>query len=108
MLGGAPLHASPKSIWVHGMKWVAALLVLLIAGLQYRLWNGSGSLAEVTDLHHSINDQIAQNKRLLERNQALEAEVRDLKSGLDAVEELARAELGMVKKDETFFLIVEK
>ncbi|CAK0780508.1 Cell division protein FtsB [Gammaproteobacteria bacterium] len=90
------------------MKWLAALLVLLVVGLQYRLWNGAGSLEEVTALHQAIKDQTGENKRLLERNQALEAEVRDLKSGLDAVEERARMELGMVKKDESFFLVVEK
>ena len=90
------------------MKWVVALLLLLTAGLQYRLWHGPGSLEEVTALHRSINDQVRENKQLLERNQALEAEVRDLKSGLDAIDELARTELGMIKKDESFFLIVEK
>ncbi|CAK0742640.1 Cell division protein FtsB [Gammaproteobacteria bacterium] len=90
------------------MKWLAALLILLALGLQYRLWNGPGSLEEVAALHRAITDQTGENKRLLERNQALEAEVRDLKSGLDAAEERGRMELGMVKKDESFFLVVEK
>ncbi len=90
------------------MKWLVMLLVLIIVGLQYRLWHGPGSLEEIKLLHQSINAQSAEDKHLLERNQALEAEIRDLKSGLDSVEELARSELGMVKKDESFFLTVEK
>lgn len=90
------------------MKWLAVFLILLIAGLQYRLWNGPGSLEGVATLRQAIKDQVAENKKLLERNQALEAEVNDLKSGFDAVEERARMELGMIKKDESFFLVVEK
>lgn len=90
------------------MKWLALALLLLILGLQYRLWNGPGSLEEVAGLHMEIKYQLEENKRLLERNQAMEAEVRDLKAGLDAVEERARMELGMIKKDESFFLVIEK
>jgi len=89
------------------MKWLALFLILIVLGLQYRLWNGPGSLEEVAALHVAIRQQNEENKRLLERNQALEAEVRDLKSGLDAIEERARMELGMIKKDESFFLVIE-
>ncbi|CAK0772610.1 Cell division protein FtsB [Gammaproteobacteria bacterium] len=90
------------------MKWLVALLILVIIGLQYRLWHGIGSLEEVAALRQAIKDQSGENKKLLERNQSMEAEVRDLKSGMDAVEERARMELGMIKKNESFFLVVEK
>jgi cell division protein FtsB len=90
------------------MKWLAVLLVLLAGGLQYRLWNGPGSMEEVISLRRAIEEQTRENGVLVERNQALEAEVHDLKAGLEAVEERARMELGMVKKDESFFLVVEK
>jgi len=86
--------------------WVA-FLVLLFVVLQYRLWVGDGSLAEVQRLRESIAQQQAENGQLRERNTALDAEVRDLKQGLVAVEERARAELGMIKEGETFFQIIE-
>lgn len=86
--------------------WVA-FLVLLFVVLQYRLWVGDGSLAEVQRLRESIAQQQAENGQLRERNAALDAEVRDLKQGLVAVEERARAELGMIKEGETFFQIIE-
>ncbi|NNG14270.1 MAG: cell division protein FtsB, partial [Gammaproteobacteria bacterium] len=66
------------------------------------------SLAEVWQLRQQINTQKDENKQLQERNAALEAEVQDLKQGLAAIEERARNELGMVKKDETFFQVVEE
>ncbi len=90
------------------LAWLAVVLILLIIGLQYRLWNGPGSAEEVTRLRVAIEDQTRQNQALRERNSGLAAEVRDLKSGLEAVEERARGELGMVRKDESFFLVVGK
>jgi len=90
------------------MKIIVAVLVLLLAFLQYRLWVGDGSLAEVRQLKQAIVAQEKENKLLAERNRALEAEVRDLKQGLEAIEERARSELGMIRKDETFFQIVEE
>ena len=90
------------------MKWIAALLMCLSVGLQYRLWHGPGSLEEVGALRKAIEMQTLENKTFLDRNQALEAEVRDLKSGLEALEERGRMELGMVKKDESFFLVVDR
>ena len=89
------------------MRWLVLLLVFLFVLLQYRLWVGDGSLAEVWDLYQQVETQKQENQRLRERNQTLEAEVQDLKQGLEAIEERAREELGMIKDGETFFQIVE-
>jgi len=90
------------------MKLLLAGLLVLFITLQSSLWVGEGSLAEVHRLKQKIEKQQAENKQLSERNAALEAEVRDFKQGLGAIEERARNELGMVKKDETFFQVIEK
>jgi len=90
------------------MRWLLWLLVVLLVQLQYRLWVGDGSLAEVWSLYQQVEAQRAENQRLLERNQALEAEVKDLKQGLDAIEERAREELGMIKKGESFYQIIDE
>ena len=89
------------------MRWLLWLLVVLFVLLQYKLWVGDGSLAEVWDLYRQTELQKQENQRLQERNQALEAEVEDLKQGLDSIEERAREELGMIKDDETFYQIIE-
>ncbi len=89
------------------MKALVAGLIVLLVFLQYRLWLGEGSLNEIWQLHQAIDTQTRENAVLKERNAALDAEVKDLKHGLDAIEERARAELGMIKKDETFYRIVE-
>lgn len=91
------------------MKWLTAILVLLLIVLQYRLWVGDGSFADVRRLNRDVKEQRTNNVKLKERNQALEAEVKDLKQGLEAVEERARSELGMIKKkNETFYQVVEE
>ncbi len=90
------------------MRWAIGLLVILLVLLQYKLWVGDGSLAEVWDLYQQVEMQKDENRRLRERNQALEAEVLDLKQGLEAIEERAREELGMIKEDETFYQIIEE
>ena len=87
--------------------WLLVVLILLLVGLQYRLWVGDGSLAQVTDLKHQIADQQGENQRLLERNRILEAEVMELKKGMETVEERARHELGMVKEGETLYQLTE-
>ena len=89
------------------MRWIGWLLFVLLLSLQYRLWVGDGSLAEVWDLYQQVETQRDENQRLRERNQALEAEVQDLKQGLGAIEERAREELGMIKEGETFYQIIE-
>ncbi len=89
------------------MRILVAILLLLFAVLQYDLWVGDGSLATVWHLHQEVEKQEQENRQLQKRNKALEAEVQDLKQGLDAVEERARNELGMIKEDETFVQVVD-
>jgi len=81
------------------------LLLVLVLVLQYRLWVGQGSLAEVSALKRDMEEQKLDIERLKSRNQALRAEVDGLKRGLDAVEALARSELGMIRDGETFYQI---
>ncbi|OLF55381.1 cell division protein FtsB [Pseudomonas chlororaphis] len=88
-------------------NWLFLVLLLLLAGLQYRLWVGNGSLAQVADLTQQIADQRSENERLLERNRVLDAEVMELKKGMETVEERARHELGMVKEGETLYQLAQ-
>ena len=90
------------------MKPLTVILVVLLALVQLRLWVGDESLAEVSRLRHAIDSQASENALLASRNQRLEAEVKDLKNGLEAIEERARLELGMIRRDEIFFQIVER
>jgi len=87
--------------------WLFIVLILLLVGLQYRLWVGEGSLAQVSRLQQQIAEQQGENERLLERNRILEAEVMELKRGMETVEERARQELGMLKEGETLYLLTE-
>jgi cell division protein FtsB len=89
------------------MRWLAGILLLVLLGLQYRLWVGDGSLAEVRSLKREIGAQRTELKGLRARNQVLEAEVQDLHEGLDALEERARSELGMIKDGELFLQVIE-
>ena len=89
------------------MKKLGVLLLLLLVYLQYRLWVGEGSLSDVRQLRREVEQQRQENIQLRERNEALNAEVLDLKQGLDAIEEHAREDLGMVKDGETFYQVVE-
>ena len=89
------------------MRWILILLLLFFAGLQYRLWFGQGSWEQITSLEREIEAQTLITERLRDRNKVLENEVRDLKVGLGSVEERARTELGLIKKGETFYLLVE-
>ena len=84
-----------------------AALLLTFSGLQYRLWVGQGSFAHVNDLHSEVELRSAENEVRRQRNDILKAEILDLKEGLAAVEDIARSELGLIKKGETFFLLVE-
>ena len=79
----------------------------LLAALQAKLWLGDGGLPDARALRKTVGEQRAENARLQQRNDALSAEVEDLKSGEAAVEERARSELGMVKPGETFYRVVE-
>jgi cell division protein FtsB len=90
------------------MKLLALTLMALLIVLQIALWFGDGSLGEVWRLRQQVEAQKQENAQLLERNAALEAEVSDLKQGLEAIEERARNELGMVKEGERFYQLVEE
>jgi cell division protein FtsB len=85
------------------LKWLAIGLVLLFALLQLRLWFGEGSLAELDRLEDEIARQRTINASLRARNARLEQEVLELQSGLEALEERAREDLGMIREGETFY-----
>lgn len=90
------------------MRWLVLGLVLLLVFLQYRLWVGEGSLAELRDLRERIAETEEELAQLQRRNNALAAEVEDLRTGVDAIEERARSELGMIQSGEVFLQVVEK
>lgn len=89
------------------MRIVIGILLALLLLLQYRLWVGEGSLAEVHALRKHVKAQKMELDIMRQRNNALRADVQDLKKGLDAIEERARSELGMVRQDEEFYQIVD-
>ena len=89
------------------MRLLIAVLLIILLLLQYRLWVGEGSLAEVSNLQREIDQQQQEMARLKMRNQALQAEVEGLRSGLGAIEERARSELGMVKEGEIFYQVIK-
>ena len=88
------------------MKILIAVLLLVFIGLQYKLWFGDGSLSEVVQLSRELEIQKAKLRELEERNKILEAQVLDLQNGLDAFEEKARNDLGMIKQGETFIQLI--
>ncbi|MBL3599660.1 MAG: cell division protein FtsB [gamma proteobacterium endosymbiont of Lamellibrachia anaximandri] len=90
------------------MRILVAILFLMLAFLQYRLWVGEGSLAEVNNLENEITRQEAALVDLKRRNSALQAEVEDLRSGSAALEERARSELGMIKEGEVFYQVIDQ
>jgi len=88
------------------MRILAYTLAAFIFLLQYPLWFGKGGWLRVWSLEHQVQEQKQANAALSQRNGALDAEVRDLKQGFEAIEERARYELGLVKQDEIFFQVV--
>ena len=90
------------------MKVLTLILIALIALLQYPLWLGKGSWLKVWEIDQHVTRQHEINQKLQTRNAALDAEVRDLKQGHEAIEERARSELGMIKQNEIFFHIVNE
>jgi cell division protein FtsB len=88
------------------MKWLAGILLLVLLALQFRLWLSEDGVREVARLAAVVEAQRAENDRLAQRNSQLAAEVQDLKSGMAALEERARSELGMIARNETFFQVV--
>lgn len=91
----------------NGMKWLIAVLIVVLVALQYRLWISEGSLSHRAALQEQIDQKQAENSRFRERNAVLAVEVDALKSGMDAIEERAREQMGMIKEGETFFMILE-
>jgi len=89
------------------MRVLSLALIALIVLIQYPLWLGKGSWFRVWEVDQQIRAQREANRVLQARNAALEAEVRDLKVGLDAIEERARSELGMIRQDEIFFQVLD-
>ena len=90
------------------MRILSIVLAALIALLQYPLWLGKGGWLRVREVDRQVKAQKDGNAKLRARNDALDAEVRDLKQGYDAIEERARYELGMIRQDEIFFHVMEK
>lgn len=90
------------------MRWLSLALIALVVLLQYPLWIGKGGWLRVWDVDRQLQQQREANARLEVRNAGLDAEVRDLKQGYDAIEERARYELGMIRQDEVFVQIPEK
>ena len=90
------------------MKVLTLILIVLIALLQYPLWLGKGSWLKVWEIDQQVTRQHEINRKLQMRNATLDAEVRDLKQGHEAIEERARNELGMIKQNEIFFHIVNE
>ncbi|MCP4430968.1 MAG: cell division protein FtsB [Gammaproteobacteria bacterium] len=88
------------------MKILIGILIILFIGLQYKLWFGDGSLSEVVQLSKELDTQKEKLRLLEERNRILEAQVLDLQNGLDAYEEKARNDLGMIKQGETFIQLI--
>ncbi|EGV51293.1 cell division protein FtsB [Candidatus Endoriftia persephonae] len=89
------------------MRILIAVLAILFLFLQFRLWVGEGSLAEVNNLKQEIARQEQALAGLRERNRRLQAEVDDLRSGKAAIEERARSELGMIKSGEIFYQVIQ-
>jgi cell division protein FtsB len=87
------------------MRWLALAFVALIVALQYPMWLGKGGWLQVREYDRQLAAQRDANAKLKARNDALDADVRDLKTGYEAIEERARAELGMIRHDEVFFQI---
>ena len=88
-------------------KLILTLLIFILVILQMQLWTGEGSLIKLVAIQETINRQNQENKRLYHRNRVLANEVVELQNGLLTLEEQARLELGMIKKDEAFYFIYE-
>jgi cell division protein FtsB len=85
------------------MRWLGFLFIVLILALQYPMWLGKGGWLQVRELERQLDVQRQANAVLKARNERLDADVRDLKAGVEAIEERARADLGMVRQEEVFF-----
>ncbi|HTI96498.1 MAG TPA: cell division protein FtsB [Rudaea sp.] len=89
------------------LRYIALILLILLIALQIKFWTGEGGMRDVWRLQERISEQKTENQKLKQRNEALSAEVQDLKSGKGAIEERARSELGLIKPGEVFYQVVE-
>jgi cell division protein FtsB len=89
------------------VRWLAFALFVALVMTQTELWSARSGLPGVLALQRQIDAQMRENATLRERNLALDAEVQDLKQGLEAVEERARSEMGMIRENEIFYQIVD-
>ena len=89
------------------MKKIALVLLALLIWLQYKIWLQDGGIPEVIQLQQEVEQVKVEVDKLQERNSSLDAEVKDLKKGLDAIEERARSEMGMTKEGEIYYQVIE-
>ncbi len=89
------------------MKKIAFALLALLIWLQYKIWLQDGGVPEVLQLQQEVEQVKGEVQQLQERNASLDAEVKDLKKGLDAIEERARSEMGMIKQGEVYYQVIE-
>ena len=89
------------------MKIIAFVLLFLLIWLQYKIWLQDGGIPEVVQLQLEVEEVKTEVQQLQERNSSLDAEVKDLKKGLDAIEERARSEMGMIKQGEVYYQVIE-
>jgi cell division protein FtsB len=108
---GAPRAAGSKSDWINfwhyqPMRYLVGTLIFLLVLLQYKFWFGDSGYRQALRYEQRIEKLRGELADLERRNEMLQAEVNDLKNGLEAVEERARRDLGMIRKNETFFQII--
>ncbi|VAW52686.1 Cell division protein DivIC (FtsB), stabilizes FtsL against RasP cleavage [hydrothermal vent metagenome] len=89
------------------MKIIALVLLILLIWLQYKIWLQDGGIPEVVQLQEEVEEVKTEVQKLRDRNLSLDAEVKDLKKGLDAIEERARSEMGMIKEGEVYYQVIE-
>ena len=89
------------------LKWLALVLIALLIALQVKLWTGDGGMRDLGAIRARVSEQRAENAKLEQRNDALHADVEDLKHGQDAVEARARSQLGLIKPGEVFYQVVD-
>lgn len=89
------------------MKWIALIFIAILIALQYRMWFGPSSFQQIKQQQLKVAQIKAENAKYLNRNQKILAEIKDLRSGTDSIEERARYQLGMIKQGETFFRIID-
>ena len=90
------------------MRWLLAILIVLFVALQYRLWFGEDSRAHLAELERAIVEQQQLNDQAKARNEKIAREVKALEQGMEALEERARNDLGMIRDGETFYMVIEK